>query len=57
MLDENIGGVDLDDRAAKEALIEAATAKAKAKKQKEKSLDDALGDLKPLDEVKLIDDQ
>ncbi len=55
MLDENLGGVDLDERAAKEALIEAA--KVKAKKKKEKSLDDALGDLKPLDEVKLIDDQ
>jgi twitching motility protein PilU len=51
---DGLGGKDLDSREAKEALMESAEA---GKVSDSQALDDALGDLKPLDEVKLIEDE
>lgn len=53
---EDIGGQDLDVREALEARMETEE-KSKAKAKEETTLDDALGDLKPLEEVKLIEDE
>ena len=51
---DGLGGKDLDSREAKEALMESVEA---GKVSDSQALDDALGDLKPLDEVKLIEDE
>jgi twitching motility protein PilU len=54
MPSESLDG-DLNPMAAKAALAEAEVPDARS--EADKSLDDALGDLKPLDEVKLIEDE